>query len=76
MVGAHIIDYGFNPNYTVWIYHGEDKVYGGSSVNVGHRQSSDKHQSDEMTEALHDLANEVNLICDDDNDDKVEPVDD
>ena len=51
-------------------------MYGSSSVNVGHRQSSDKHQSDEMTEALRDLANEVNLIRDDDNDDKVEPVDD
>ena len=51
-------------------------MYGSSYVNVGHRQSSDKRQSDKMTEALRDLANEVNLVDDDDNDDNVEVVDD
>ena len=58
VVGAHIIDYGFNPNYTVCC---------SSSVNVSHRQSFDKHQSDEMTKALHYLTNEVNTVDDDDN---------
>ena len=51
-------------------------MYDSSFINLSPRQSSEEHHSDEMIQALHDFANKVNLIVEDDNDNNVEPVDD
>ena len=51
---AHIIDYGFHPIYTNWIWHGEDAVHPTSSV----QPSSSSATIDEMTDVLMNLVNE------------------
>ena len=51
---AHIMDYGFYPIYTTWIWHGEDEVYLTSLV----QPSSSSQPRDEMVDVLMDLVNE------------------
>ena len=60
-VEAHIIDNGFNPNYTVWVYHGEKDVVPQHQIPTVGATSSANVIRDELTDVLLDLANEMNF---------------
>ena len=74
-VQAHIIDNGFNPNYSVWIYHGERSTVPQQAIlNSSASTSATNASRDEMADALLDLTNEMNFESGD-ADDRTEEVD-
>ena len=61
IVEARIIDSGFNPNYTMWVYHGEKDVVPQQVIpTVGASTSADVIR-DELTDTLLYLANEMSF---------------
>ena len=60
-VEAHITDNGFNPNYNVWIYHGERSIVPQRVTPTGGASTSANVIGDEMADALFDLGNEMNF---------------
>ena len=58
---AHIIDNDFNPNYTVWVYHSKNDVVPQQAIPTVVATTSADVIRDKLTDALLDLANEINF---------------